>query len=127
MTKPSISTVCNQKVRPFQKHVFSKVRIFKNTYFQKSVFSKTRIFKSPYFQKHVFSKVRIFKSPYFQKIPCFFKTSVFLKNSPFESPSFLPKDGVFIRTRFFNKIRFVIINMWISLILYRTFVILCPT
>ena len=112
--------------------LFIKSRVFKNSgLFKRPSFSETPsflpkdgVFKfRAFFQNfRVFSKIPCF----FSKLPCFFKNSVLFKNSPFETPSIHKKDGVFIKSRFFNKIHFVNINIWISLILYGTFDILYP-
>ena len=108
------------------------------------------IWNSSFVQKTGFLKDRSFY--YIVKIPCFFKTSVFLKiprskDRPFyqrtefslkfrvfsKLPCFLkiprPKKYIlfekkkaftFEKVDFFNKIRFVNINIWISPILYPT-------
>ena len=70
---------------------FSKLRTFKNTYFQNYVLSESRTFqnyvllKNTYFSElrtfhnYVLSKSRTLKTRTFCRIPCFFRTSVFLK------------------------------------------------
>ena len=107
----------NVKLRTFQKYVLSKIRTFKILYFQKYVLSKIRTF-----QKYVLSKLRTFKILYFQKyvlskirtfskIPYFLQNSVFLKNSPFQSSSRIPrfpqKNSVFFKIPRSKKVDFL--------------------
>ena len=143
MTKPSISIKILGNFLKNTRFYFycSKVRIFKNTYFQKHVLSKTRTFKNPGFQKSVlfkntyFSKVRpfqkyvLFKNTSFSKIRTFFKNSVLFQNFRVFKKFPVPKSVLFnfsLKLDFYSKIRFVNINMWVSPILYRAFIILYP-
>ena len=80
---------CFQKLVLLKTRVLSKTRTFKKLVFcQKLVLSKNSCFvKNSYFRKtRVLSKTRTF-----YRIPCFFKASVFLKNSPFKVHFEFPK------------------------------------
>ena len=122
-----IHTACKQKDRPFHQKLrfyliwkwtcLSKDRPF----YQRTEFSlKFRVFfKTSVFLKIPRSKDRPFlpKDGVFIKIPCFFKTSVFLKIPRSKDRPFYQRTEFSLKVDFFNEIRFVNINMWISPIL----------
>ena len=97
---------------------FKKFRVFKNSPFERRSFNtKFRVFQ----KNSVFSKIPRSRDGVLTQNSVFFKKFRVFKNSPFE------KVCTFQKVAFFNKIRFVGINIWVSPILYGTFVILYPS